>query len=57
MKHVKDKYNMKICLFLDNASIHKHKDVEDEAVKLDIPFIFNLPYYPELNGIEKLWGY
>ena len=24
--------------------------------KYEIPMIFNLPYQPQFNGIERLWG-
>ena len=44
-------------MFLDRASIHFAEAVQDEAFLLDIPLIFNLPYRPDLMGIELLWGH
>lgn len=48
--------NRKICLFLDNLPVHKAKVVTEKAAKLQIPFIFNCPYYPEGNPIELVFS-
>jgi transposase len=46
----------KIALFLDNCSIHTAKKVKEFLNFKKIPFIFNLPYAPRFNGIERLWA-
>jgi hypothetical protein len=48
----------KIAVFWDNASIHKAKVTKDRAADpdIDIKLIWNLPYRPDLNGIEFFWG-
>ena len=43
-----------IALFWDNAAIHRRKDIERLLKKT--PAIFNIPYAPEFNGIEKYWA-
>jgi transposase len=45
----------KVAVFWDNASIHRAGIVLEAAEKADIPLVFNLPYRPDLNGIELLW--
>jgi transposase len=49
----------KIAVFLDNASIHKSKATQARAADPDIniKLIYNIPYRPDLNGIEFFWGY
>ena len=48
-----------IFLFLDNSSIHHAKVVKrflaDQADQVTV--IWNAPYTPELNLIERYWGY
>lgn len=46
----------KVAIFLDNASIHRSKQILEFCEKLKIRLIFNIPYSPQLNGIEKLWA-
>lgn len=48
--------NKKICVFLDNLAVHKSKVVTDRAAKLQIPMIFNCPYFPEGNPIELVFA-
>ena len=43
-----------LAIFWDNAAIHWYSKVV-EALK-GIPYIFNVPYAPDYNGIEKYWG-
>ena len=45
-----------IAIFLDNLSAHKCSSVRATAALLDIELIFNIPYQPQLNGIEFYWG-
>ena len=43
-------------LFLDNCSIHLTNDVRQQAAKLKVPLVFNVPYSPWFNGIEHFWA-
>ena len=45
----------KICVFLDNASIHRAVKTRDMATALGIKLIFNMPYCPQYMGIELFW--
>jgi transposase len=44
-----------ICILLDNARIHIAEDVRILAQEIDIHFIYNIPYSPDLNPIEFGW--
>ena len=48
-----------LVLFLDNCSIHTAKRVQRVVADLKdrVTFIFNAPYTPELNLIERYWGH
>jgi hypothetical protein len=43
--------------FLDNANIHKSKDLLRFCKDNNILMVFNLAYYPVLNPIELLWRF
>jgi transposase len=43
-------------LFLDNLSVAKTKDAKYLFEKLNITEIFNVPYYPQFNGIESYFS-
>ena len=43
-------------VFLDNASIHRSKNVLQFAAERGIDLLFNVPYRPDLNGIEYFWA-
>jgi len=47
-----------VFLFLDNGSIHKTKAVWAwlQTHKDHFSVIWNAPYTPNLNGIERIWG-
>jgi transposase len=60
LKHLLQQYRGRhVFLFLDNCSIHCSKVVRrflaDHAKELTP--IWNAPYTPELNRIERYWGY
>ena len=42
----------KICLFWDNLSVHRSRQVTDRLDALGIKYIFNLPYSPDFNGVK-----
>lgn len=46
-------------LFLDNCSIHTAKRVQRVLIDLKerVTLVFNAPYTPELNLIERYWGH
>ena len=39
-------------IFMDNLQVHKTKKVLETCKRLKVRPIFNVPYYPEFNGIE-----
>ena len=43
-------------LFMDNASIHREKELPEEYAKLKITTVFNVPYSPEFNPIEAVFS-
>ena len=47
-----------LALFLDNCKIHRAHVVQDFAAspEINIELVWNLPYRPDLAGIEKLWA-
>jgi hypothetical protein len=47
----------KFAIFLDNASIHRADYTRNAAQLMKIPLVFNLPYRPDLMGIEFLWAH
>ena len=46
-----------MALFFDNARMHRARSVQALAnsPEIDIELIWNCPYRPDLNGIEKVW--
>lgn len=46
-----------VVLFLDNAAIHRSRELFKFCETNKIILIFNLPYCPTLNPIELLWRY
>ena len=44
-------------IFWDNCPTHKANIVKDYLGEKGVPIVFNLPYCPEYNGIESLWGF
>ena len=57
IKRIKSYYEKEnLCLFIDNAKIHTKKEFVDEARSMGIRIVYNLPYHPNLMGIEKVWG-
>jgi putative transposase len=45
----------RICLIIDNYSVHKSKMARKMATKLNIRLIYLPPYSPDLNPIEFIW--
>jgi transposase len=44
-----------LMLFGDNSSVHLNTHVRDVAYNESVDLLFNLPYRPDMNGIELLW--
>ena len=49
------KCEKRICLILDNYSVHKSAFIKKIAEILNIVLIYLPPYSPQLNPIEQLW--
>ena len=56
IKLVKKKFKWDdIVLFGDNARIHRNASAIEAANSEDVEIMFNLPYRPDLVGIEHVW--
>ncbi len=58
--HLVSRYQPRhLFLFLDNCSIHKAKCVQRVLADLKdrVTLLWNAPYTPELNLIERYWGH
>jgi len=56
LKYLRRKDKKKwIILILDNASIHKTKEVKEYCKKNNIKLVYLPAYSPEMNYIEKIW--
>ena len=45
----------RLCLILDNYSVHKSAFIKKIALYLNITLIYLPPYSPHLNPIEQIW--
>jgi transposase len=55
LKRLSDHYqNQKIAIIMDGAGWHKSKDLE---IPENMDIFLLPPYSPELNPVERLWGY
>ncbi len=43
-------------VFLDNCRVHHSIKVRDFCKRMDLTLIFNVPYTPEFNPIERVWA-
>ena len=55
-KYILQKLPPKTIIIVDNASVHKSKELKELFRLHDVILEFLPPYSPELNPIEKLWG-
>ena len=53
MDENKDK---KLAIFWDNASIHKSVKTQNFMLVNNLKSIMNVPYKPQYNAIEMMWG-
>lgn len=51
-EYKEDFKNDRFCLFLDNCSIHKAKNVKNFLEKNKLNVIFCPPYHPDINAVE-----
>jgi len=42
-----------VVLLMDNATIHKHPQVLDVALRMKVILMFNPQYSPQLNPVER----
>ena len=52
----KDTGEQKVTLFMDNLRMHKCPLVRAAYERLGFPVIFNIPYQPNDNPIERIFG-
>ena len=45
-----------ICVYMDNLSVHRSREVRDRMDELSIPYIFSPPYSPDYNPIEMVFS-
>lgn len=58
MQHICKNFNpLETVIVLDNASIHNKEIIFQYAQKYQIYVLFLPPYSPDLNPIEKFWGF
>jgi transposase len=43
-------------IVMDNASWHKSKELQDVFDEFKVELMFQPPYSPDLNSIERIWG-
>ncbi len=43
-------------MLLDNCTVHRAKESTVHAATIGIDLLWNVPYRPDLNGIEMVWG-
>lgn len=56
LKKLQHKHGPDIAVFMDNCRIHHSKVVKAHCAQTNLVTIFNTPYQPRNNGIERLWG-
>lgn len=52
----KNGQHQKHLLILDNASIHKGKEIDELAIQYNARLMYLPAYSPNLNPIEKAWS-
>jgi transposase len=53
---LKDNNPLSTTLFMDNCSVHHSKKVTEFCKLLGLQIIFNVPYCPQYNPIERVWA-
>ena len=51
-----DNKDKKIAIFMDNLSVHHSRKTKEALAELEIPYVFNVAYSPELNPIELVFS-
>jgi putative transposase len=52
----REKIKGEFVVILDNARVHKTKELLEYCKRHKIHLLFLPPYSPDLNKIEKIWG-
>lgn len=55
--HIFNLYGTKYTLLMDNASIHTSPIIKNYAESNELKIIYNVPYNPETNPIENVFGW
>ncbi len=45
-----------LCIYLDNLSVHRSRDVRERMDELSIGYAYSPPYSPDFNGIESVFS-
>ena len=53
---VRKNKHVKFCLFMDNLPAHRSRDVMTYLKNNNVQYIFNVPYSPQFNPIESVFG-
>ena len=57
LQNLRDKFFFDdICIYMDNLSTHRSKEVRERMDEMSIPYIFGPPYSPEYNPIESVYS-
>ena len=57
LQNLRDKYFFEdICIYMDNLSVHRSRDVKERMDELSIPYIFSPPNSPDFNPIELVFS-
>ena len=49
--------NQKVCIYWDNSKPHRAIKVKEHLERYkNTKMLYNIPYCPQYNGIEFLWG-
>ena len=57
IQDIRDKYFFDdICIYMDNLSVHRSREVKERMDEMSIPYIFGPPYSPDYNPIESVFS-
>ena len=45
-----------LCIYLDNLSVHRSREVRERMDDLSIAYVYSPPYSPDFNGIESVFS-
>ena len=57
LQNLRDKFFFEdICIYMDNLSVHRSREVKERMDEMSIPYIFGPPYSPDYNSIEYVFS-